>query len=160
MLWESCWAYWGQMFASKSVYVSVFLQLHSFCARFHWGLVLYLLIAVSGKLICRCYKYAWFIYFIYFFSLEASPLYWALCICLFGACICYATILIVTLQVKPLNYVGLFLCFGQVHLCSPRGGPCFKVLFLVTGRKTRRVQERAHFLSLLARRLCIHKQKP
>jgi len=40
-----------------------------------WRPGTYLLIAVSGKLICRCYKYAWFIYFIYSFSLEASPLY-------------------------------------------------------------------------------------
>lgn len=31
-MWENCRAYWGQMFASKSMYVSMFLQLHPFCA--------------------------------------------------------------------------------------------------------------------------------
>lgn len=43
----------------------------------------------------------------------------------------YVTILIVTIKVKLLNYMGLFLCFGQVQLCSPGVSPYVKVLSLL-----------------------------
>lgn len=51
--------------------------------------------------------------------------------CLVLAFFFYVTILIVTIQVKPLNYVGLFLCLGQVQPCSPGASPGIKVLSLL-----------------------------
>lgn len=117
------------------VCVFLFLAAASILYRFQWGLVLDLLIAVSRKLICRCYKYARFIYFICFFlprslfSLLGTfhlPVW-----CLLFFFFFYVTILIVTIQVKPLNYVGLFLCFGQVQPCSPGASPGIRVLSLL-----------------------------
>lgn len=43
----------------------------------------------------------------------------------------YVTISIVTIKVKPLNYMRLFPCFGQVQLCSPGVSPYVKVLSLL-----------------------------
>lgn len=133
------------------VCVFLFLAAASILYRFQWGLVLDLLIAVSRKLICRCYKYARFIYFICFFlprslfSLLGTfhlPVWCLLFFFFFFLCHYFDS----NNTGKATQLCRTFSVLWAGATVQPRGKSRYQgFVSVVTDRKARRVQETAPF---------------